>query len=109
MERAKLAPPGTRPDATEELAGGWRREIATGEWQPGIELIKVTVTMPDGGAFNLYRLRQERESVNGSIGIELDGRSLRAVRVDGRGGQLQRVLETAWDPDGPAEGVRRAA
>jgi len=61
MERAKLAPPGTRPDATEELAGGWRREIATGEWQPGIELIKVTVTMPDGGAFNLYRLRQERD------------------------------------------------
>jgi prepilin-type N-terminal cleavage/methylation domain-containing protein len=59
MERAKLAPAGTRPDVTEELPGGWRREVTTGEWQPGIELIKVTVTPPDGGAFALYRLREE--------------------------------------------------
>jgi Tfp pilus assembly protein PilN len=44
--------------------------------------------------------------MNGSIGIELDGRSLRAVRLDGARGQVQRVLETAWDPEGPAEGIR---
>jgi prepilin-type N-terminal cleavage/methylation domain-containing protein len=60
MERAKLAPPGTRPDATEELPGGWRRQVVSGEWQPGVELVKVTVTMPDGGTFDIYRLRPEQ-------------------------------------------------
>jgi Tfp pilus assembly protein PilN len=44
--------------------------------------------------------------VSGCIGVELDGRSLRAVRLEGRRGRPQRVLETAWDPEGPAEGVR---
>jgi Tfp pilus assembly protein PilN len=44
--------------------------------------------------------------VSGCIGVELDGRSLRAVRLEGRRGTPKRVLETAWDPEGPAEGVQ---
>ena len=44
--------------------------------------------------------------MSGLIGIELDGRSLRAVRLDGRGGRRVRTLEVSWNPDDPAEGAR---
>jgi hypothetical protein len=44
--------------------------------------------------------------VSGVIGIELDGGSLRAVRLDGRGGRRLRTIEVPWNPDEPAEGVR---
>ena len=44
--------------------------------------------------------------MSGSIGIEIDGRSLRAVRLDGRGGRRLRTIEIPWDPDEPAEGAR---
>ncbi|HEX2217256.1 MAG TPA: PilN domain-containing protein [Gemmatimonadales bacterium] len=44
--------------------------------------------------------------MNGSLGIELDGHSLRAVRLDGRGGRPVRTLEVPWNPDAPAEAVQ---
>jgi Tfp pilus assembly protein PilN len=43
--------------------------------------------------------------VSAAIGIELDGRSLRAVRLDGRRGRALRTVEVPWNPDQPAEGV----
>lgn len=61
MERAKAAPVTAGPHALEELPVGWHREVATGTWQPGVGLVTVTVTMPDGGRFELYRLRVEAE------------------------------------------------
>jgi Tfp pilus assembly protein PilN len=43
--------------------------------------------------------------VRGLLGIDLDARMLRAVRVDGWRGRRARVMETAWDPNEPGEGV----
>jgi hypothetical protein len=43
--------------------------------------------------------------VSAAIGIELDGRSLRAVRLNGRGRRGVRTMEIPWNPDDPAEGV----
>jgi type II secretory pathway component PulK len=59
MERAKTAPIDAGPDRVDELPGGWGREVATSSWQPGIGLVTVTVTLPGGGRFELYRLRPE--------------------------------------------------
>ena len=59
MERAKAAPVTPGPHALEELPEGWYREITTSGWQPDVGLVTVTVTMPDGGKFELYRLRAE--------------------------------------------------
>ena len=59
MERAKAAPVEPGADRPEELPGGWAREIATSSWQPGVALVTVTVTLPDGGNFRLHRLRAE--------------------------------------------------
>jgi prepilin-type N-terminal cleavage/methylation domain-containing protein len=59
MERAKTAPVEPGADHLEELPAGWGREIATSEWQPGVTLVTVTVTMPDGGQVALHRLRAE--------------------------------------------------
>lgn len=61
MERAKTAPISSGPHALGELPAGWNREVATSTWQPGVGLVKVTVTMPGGGRFELYRLRAEAE------------------------------------------------
>ena len=44
--------------------------------------------------------------MSAAIGIEIDGRSLRAVRVNGRGSRRPRTVEVPWDPDEPAEGAR---
>ena len=44
--------------------------------------------------------------MSASIGIELDGRSLRAVRLESRGARHPRTIEIPWNPDEPAEGVR---
>ena len=59
MERAKAAPVEQGVDRVEELPEGWGREVATSPWQPGIGLVRVTVTLPGGGSFDLYRLRPE--------------------------------------------------
>ena len=44
--------------------------------------------------------------MSGAIGIEVDGGSLRAVRLDGRGGRRLRTIEVPWNPDTPTEAVR---
>jgi prepilin-type N-terminal cleavage/methylation domain-containing protein len=59
MERAKAAPVDAGPDRLEELPAGWGREITTAPWQPGIGLVTVTVTLPDGGQLQVNRLRAE--------------------------------------------------
>lgn len=40
------------------------------------------------------------------LGVELDVRVIRGVRLDGWRGRSVRVLEAEWDPEHPAEGVR---
>jgi type II secretory pathway component PulK len=58
MERAKGAPvEESAPDGT--LPDGWAREVSTSPWQPGMALVTVTVALPAGGTFSLYRLRAE--------------------------------------------------
>jgi Tfp pilus assembly protein PilV len=52
MEQAKLG-----DSRAVSLPGGFRREVATATWEPGLEMITVTVTLPDGARFNLRRLR----------------------------------------------------
>jgi Tfp pilus assembly protein PilV len=59
MERVKAAPVEPGAYNENELPDGWGREVATSEWQPGVTLVTVTVTMPDGGTFQLRRLRAE--------------------------------------------------
>jgi Tfp pilus assembly protein PilN len=44
--------------------------------------------------------------VNGCVGIELDARMIRGIRLDGGRRRTSRVLEAQWDPEHPAEGVR---
>lgn len=44
--------------------------------------------------------------MSGRLGVELDVRTIRGVRLDGWRGRSARVLEAEWDPDRPAEGVR---
>ena len=43
--------------------------------------------------------------MRGCIGVEIDSRAIRAVRLNGRASR-PRVLETEWDPDDPGEAVR---
>jgi type II secretory pathway pseudopilin PulG len=38
------------------LDGGFTRTFAVGPWQPGVERVTVTVTLPDGARFSLDRL-----------------------------------------------------
>jgi Tfp pilus assembly protein PilV len=51
LERVKLEPQTRRPDADETLPGGFGRQVATRPWQPGLELLTVTVVLPDGQRF----------------------------------------------------------
>ncbi|HEX6104601.1 MAG TPA: PilN domain-containing protein [Gemmatimonadales bacterium] len=44
--------------------------------------------------------------MSASIGIEIVGRSLRAVRLEGRHRRAVRTVEVPWNPDEPAEGAR---
>jgi type II secretory pathway component PulK len=59
MERAKAGPVDAGPDPVDDLPGGWEREVSASSWQAGIGLVKVSVTLPGGGSFELYRLRPE--------------------------------------------------
>jgi Tfp pilus assembly protein PilV len=60
MERVKSAPVDAAAGHPEELPAGWNREVAVTPWPPGMGIVTVTVTMPDGGRFTLHRLRPER-------------------------------------------------
>ena len=52
MEQVKLGE--TRPVS---LPGGFRRQVTSAVWTSGVEVITVTVTLPDGARFDLRRLR----------------------------------------------------
>jgi len=42
-------PPDRLPDgAVEELPGGYRRQVTARPWRPGLELLTVSVVLPDG-------------------------------------------------------------
>jgi hypothetical protein len=41
---------------SERLPDGFRRQVSLQPWQPGLDLVTVTVTLPTGGRFDLYRL-----------------------------------------------------
>lgn len=58
MERAKLEPTDLPREGTGALPAGYRRQVTTSPWQPGLALITVTVMLPTGGRFELYRLRK---------------------------------------------------
>jgi prepilin-type N-terminal cleavage/methylation domain-containing protein len=42
--------------AAEDLPGGFRREISSRPWLPGLLAVEVTVSLPGGGRFDLDRL-----------------------------------------------------
>ena len=52
MEQAKLEE--IRPTS---LPDGFRRHVTSATWAPGIQVITVTVTLPDGASFDVRRLR----------------------------------------------------
>lgn len=54
MEQAKLG-----DFRTLSLPGGYRRQVTITPWQSDLDVITVTVTLPDGSRFDLRRLRAE--------------------------------------------------
>ena len=54
MEQAKLGENGAVV-----LPGGYRRRVTSAQWAAGIEIITVTVTLPNGARFDLRRLRAQ--------------------------------------------------
>jgi prepilin-type N-terminal cleavage/methylation domain-containing protein len=52
MEQAKLGDRGAVA-----LPGGYRRRVTSGPWGAGLDVITVTVTLPDGARFDLRQLR----------------------------------------------------
>jgi hypothetical protein len=57
MENLKLQGISNLPDA-EDLPGGFRRQISVTGSRPGLAAVRVTVTLPAGGSFDLRRLIQ---------------------------------------------------
>jgi prepilin-type N-terminal cleavage/methylation domain-containing protein len=56
MEQAKLAPAVSPDSRRSALPGGFRRQVTTTPWRPGLALITVTVVLPTGRRFDLRRL-----------------------------------------------------
>jgi prepilin-type N-terminal cleavage/methylation domain-containing protein len=57
LERVKLDAPARLPDgAVEALAGGYRRQVSSRPWRPGLELLTVSVVLPDGREFEVHGL-----------------------------------------------------
>src|SRR2546422_11735300 len=59
-ERAKLGGPSFLGTPAESLPGGFRREITSRPWQPGLRLVTVTVFLPGSGRFDLDWLAQDQ-------------------------------------------------
>jgi prepilin-type N-terminal cleavage/methylation domain-containing protein len=57
MEGIKLRGVDAQPEV-EDLPGGFRREISSRPWRPGLLAVEVTVALPGGGRFDLDRLLQ---------------------------------------------------
>jgi type II secretory pathway pseudopilin PulG len=55
MEGVKLRGAPTYP-VTDDLPGGFRRQVSATPWRPGLIAVEVTVTLPGGGTFDLDRL-----------------------------------------------------
>jgi prepilin-type N-terminal cleavage/methylation domain-containing protein len=57
LERVKLDAPARLPDGTvEALPGGFRRQVTSRPWRAGVELLTVTVVLPDGRRFDVNGL-----------------------------------------------------
>lgn len=54
MERTKLG--SAQASAPDGLPGGFRRQVTTRPWQPGLTLVTVTVFLPGEGRLDLNRL-----------------------------------------------------
>jgi len=54
MERAKLG-----DNSAVALPGGYRRRVTSARWAAGLDVITVTVTLPNGARFDLRRLRAQ--------------------------------------------------
>lgn len=59
IERTKLGEPGVL-GTLDSLPGGFRREITSRPWQPGLTLVTVTVFLPGSGRFDLSSLTRDR-------------------------------------------------
>jgi len=59
-ERAKLGGSSSLGTPAESLPGGFRREITSRPWQPGLTLVTVTVFLPRSGRFELDWLARDR-------------------------------------------------
>jgi prepilin-type N-terminal cleavage/methylation domain-containing protein len=57
VEEVKLQGVANLPMA-ENLPGGFRRQISSSPWRPGLAAVTVTVSLPGGGSFDLQRLVQ---------------------------------------------------
>jgi prepilin-type N-terminal cleavage/methylation domain-containing protein len=53
MEQAKLG-----DDAVASLPGGYRRHVTIAHWAANLDVITVTVTLPDGARFDVQRLHE---------------------------------------------------
>jgi prepilin-type N-terminal cleavage/methylation domain-containing protein len=56
IEQAKLGTLRLDDLATHPLGDGFRRQITRQPWQDGLDLVTVSVFLPDGGQFELHRL-----------------------------------------------------
>ncbi len=60
IERAKLGEPSLLATPAESLPGGFRREVTSRPWQPGLTLVRVTVFLPGSGRFELDGLTRDQ-------------------------------------------------
>ena len=60
MERVKLGGPNVLGMPAESFPDGFRREITSRPWQPGLTLVTVTVFLPGSGRFDLDWLAPDR-------------------------------------------------
>jgi len=60
IESAKVSGSSMLATPVEPLPGGFRREITTRPWRPGLTLVTVTVFLPGSGRFDLDWLAQDR-------------------------------------------------
>ncbi len=56
MEVVKIDPRNALAGGSEQLGGGFERQVETRHWSEGIQLVTVRVSLPDGGRFTLNRL-----------------------------------------------------
>ena len=65
IERAKLDGPSVLETPAASLPEGFRREVTSRSWQPGLTLVTVTVFLPGSGRFQLDWLTRDRLTQQG--------------------------------------------